>query len=289
VNGPYRLVACDDRLVEPTEKSINQFRTALSNMMQVDRDNFSPVVQGCLNPSLRERHLTYDYQRASFNVEGLVNLPSGNQFQAMTMLARALFEIAVEMRLINGDAKAAEKVEAFNNIEKLRAAKRIVKHADDNPDVAVHSENYRKFVQLFETQIGIDQKRIWNDAKMSDIHHWTLKPLPKRAEDLGGIFHQIYQVNYSELSWYSHGGTTGVMNMTSETALMLAGICYKTAADSYAEILATIIREFHLDAADDIARTRILHACYSPFAETPEEKAGLLREMGVMMKPRQKE
>ena len=265
-------------------KSVDRFQHALSNLMQVDRDNFRQVIEGCLNPTPRERHLTYNYHRAAINAEMLVSITDTKQFQAMTMLTRAIFEISVEMRTILNDKDAAEKIEVFNNIERLRAATKLVEYTKHHSDAPVHSETYKNFLKANEATIRREQKRIWPNEKMSDVQHWTLKQLPQRAEVLGGVFKQIYHVSYSELSWYVHGGTAGVINLGTNAFAYLAGICYKVSADAYSEILETLIREFRLECADDIVRIRIHHARFDPFAETPAEKAALLKAMGVELK-----
>ena len=270
--------------MEPDLKNVERFHRGLSNLLQVNRVSFRPLVEGCLNPTLRERHLTYSYQRAAINTEQLVTITNSQQFQAMTMIARSTLEVAIEMGMINREPNASERIEAYNNIEKLKAATKIVTYADEHPDAKIHSATYRKFVIEKGAAIRAEHDRLWPGVKMSKMQHWTLMSISDRAKELGVIFHQLYQANYSELSWFIHGGTTGVMNMTGEAAAQLAGMCYKLTADCFAEILEIVIKEFRLDFADDIIRKRILHARWEPFTDSPEEKAGLLREMGVEMK-----
>jgi hypothetical protein len=50
------------------------------------------------------------------------------------------------MAMINRDSKASEKIEAFNNIEKMRAANKVVNFADQHFGVAVDSDTYRQFL-----------------------------------------------------------------------------------------------------------------------------------------------
>ncbi len=265
-------------------RDVDRFHQALANLAHVERESFRNLIGGCLDPTLRERHLTYSYQRAAINVELLVAITDSRQFQAMTMLTRAIFEISVEMAMISREPNASEKIEAFNNIEKMRAANKIVNFAGQHPGAAVHSDTYRQFLSQFEAAIRAEHARLWPGTKMSNVQHWTLRKLDERAKEAGDIFDQLYQVNYSELSWFAHGGTTGVMTMTSEAAAYLTGQCFKLAADAYAEILEIMIKEFRLEIVDDIIRTRIEHARFDPFAETPEEKAALLKAMGVVAK-----
>jgi len=260
-------------------QDVDRFREYLSNINFVDKQSIRPIVESCINPSLRERILTLNYDRAAINAELLVSMLDTRQFQAISMLARNIFEISVEVKLINLHKDAASKIELFNRIEKLRVAKKLVAYKDKYPSEAIHAETYRKFISKNESQILTEQAAMWPGTKK--VKHWTLKDLSGRADELGGIFRRIYEVSYAEFSWQVHGGTTGVLNVSSSAFAFLAGISYKIAADSYGEILEVLIREFHITTIDEIVRQRIQHAQLYPFAETPEEKEAILAALGV--------
>ena len=45
--------------------------------------------------------------------------------------------------------------------------------------------------------------------------------MEERCKTLGDEFDALYQVQYAQLSWYAHSGTTGFANMTGEALSLL--------------------------------------------------------------------
>ena len=64
------------------------------------------------------------------------------QFQAITMLARSIFETAVEIRLMRANADAEAKVSLFEQLEKLKAARKIVRYKTLQPNAKVAIASY---------------------------------------------------------------------------------------------------------------------------------------------------
>ncbi len=62
-----------------------------------------------------------------------MSLKSAKDLQAIAMVARGLFELAVDMKLIDAVPDAVKKILAFSDVEKLRAARKIVKYKAANP------------------------------------------------------------------------------------------------------------------------------------------------------------
>lgn len=106
---------------------INNFYSAIKSLNEFDHAEVHNIVSGQLAPSLREKAFTLNYHRAEINVELLLTLTDTRQFQAIAMLARSVFEMAAEIRLILRDPEAGEKIAIFTDLEKLRSAKQILR------------------------------------------------------------------------------------------------------------------------------------------------------------------
>ena len=97
----------------PADHPIHSFHAALRNLDRLEREDFREVIKSQFNPSLRERYITINYHRAAFNVEMMVGIKDTKQFQAISLLARTIFELAVEIKLITTEPDAAKKVETL--------------------------------------------------------------------------------------------------------------------------------------------------------------------------------
>jgi hypothetical protein len=120
--------------MESSADRLESFYAALRNLDKMEHEDFREVIKSQLNPTLRERYLTVNYHRAAFNVEMMLAIKDTKQFQTLSLLARAIFELAVEMKSINVDLKAAQKIELFSRMESLRSARRLVEFKKKHPN-----------------------------------------------------------------------------------------------------------------------------------------------------------
>lgn len=183
-------------------RSVEQFYGVLRNLNDLEQREIRNVVMGVLNPSLRERYLTLNYHRAAINVELLLTLRDTRQFQAIALLARSIFELAVEIKLISLNSDAAEKIEALTRIEKLRHSKKILEFKKAYPDVLVATKSVEEFIGANERSIMAEQAAIWPGVK--EVTHWMMKKLPRRVELLGDPFRKMYEIYVSVRSWHLH-------------------------------------------------------------------------------------
>lgn len=99
--------------MEGSQEQLESFYAALRNLNDLELRSFRNVIKSVFSPTLRESYLTVNYHRAAFNVEMLLATKDTKQFQAVALLARAVFELAVEIKLINLDKEAAKKDRAI--------------------------------------------------------------------------------------------------------------------------------------------------------------------------------
>jgi len=258
---------------------VDRFHAALRNMNDLEKGDIRNVVMGVLNPTLREKCVTLNYHRAAVNVELLLALTDTRQFQAIAMLARTIFELAVELKSISLDADAAEKIDLFTRIELLRSAERIVAFKRDHPDAKIHYETQDEFIRTCAVGIRKDQNTMW--PGITKIKHWTKKDLAARAKELGDPFDRIYEVHYAELSWFSHSGVTGLGNANTNLIAMSAGTSYSIAVDSYMQILEVVVNEFKLYATMPVLKDKIAYMKMTAFTESQEEANRLRQAYGV--------
>lgn len=262
----------------PIEFSKHMF-AALRNLRNLEEKEFRGVITGMLRPTLRERLLTLNYHRAAFNVETVLALPNSRHFQATAMMARAIFEDAVEMKLISVNADAAEKVDAATRIERLTAAEEVVGFKTQHPEAQVQSDLYQRYIDEQGTAIRAEKQKFWPGNNR--VNHWTNKKMGKRIQGLGEPYERIYEVHYPQLSWYSHSGVTGVWNVSGEMLAAFVGICYQIAVESYMQVLEILVNEFRLYSHDDKLKDKIQYAKFVAFARTQKEADAVMHVHGL--------
>src|SRR5437773_1189631 len=107
-------------------KAVAKFYHAIRVLEEFDCKELRGVVKGMLSQSDREKCYVATYYRAALNVHSLVFLNDPKHFQAIAQLARSLFELAVDMRLLGIVDRAAEKMFAFSDWERLKSAREVV-------------------------------------------------------------------------------------------------------------------------------------------------------------------
>jgi hypothetical protein len=214
----------------------------------------------------------------------MLGIKDTRQFQTLSLLSRAIFELAMEMKSIARDPDAAKKIELFSTVEKLRAARRTVDFYDGDPDVVIY-KHQADFINSHGAQIDAEEATMWPanpvTGKRPSVKHWTLKNVQQRAKSLGAPFDRIYNVNYAQLSWMTHSGVVTPLNMTTEWVTIFVGVVYSIAAESYTQILETLVDEFKLAAANEHIKKKIRCNLDLGFTNTPAEGEAVMRKHGL--------
>jgi len=191
------------------------------------------------------------------------------------MVARATLETAVELGLIAKDPDAVKKIHLFTEVEKLKSARKIVAFKKVHPDAKVEVATYEQYIQLNEQRVVQEKRQTWPGTPR--VTHWSAMNMEERANLLGKPYDELYQINYSQLSWYVHSGVTGVANVNGDTLGLLCGVAFRIIMEAYGLILETIIAEFKLYKHDDKLKNKITLAKMLPFTDTPEERDAVTR------------
>jgi hypothetical protein len=251
--------------------------TMLKSLNEFDKQEVARFVEGVVTKGDRDSCFQGSYYRARLIVESLLSLRNPKDFQVIAMASRSLFELAVDIKLIDVVPDAVKKILAFTEVEKLRTARQILKynaaHPGHNMDVRPHAE----FVASEGKRIESERASIWPGVKK--ITHWSAMDLRKRVELLKAPFDEIYDLEYPRLSWSVHSGLTGVLNMKTESLNMLAGVHNRLAGNCYVILLIEVIKEFELVKIDPLINSKLDLAEKLPFTTGPDMAAALEQEL----------
>ena len=249
----------------------------VNSMEGFDRIEVRSVVDTLLSPSLREQCFIGTYRRVVANISTLQDLKSAKHFQAISMLARSLFELAVDIRLLDALPSGPLKMIEFVDVEKLRCARKALEFKAEHPDAKIDTASYSEFAAKNASRIDTTRALLWPNLKQ--LSHWSGMKLPARIKLLKSPFDEIYALHYPSLSWQVHAGLTGIVNLRAETFTLMCGQGFKLAVDSYWEVLSAMIHEFKLERANEKIKGKMKAAKLLPFTDTPEQANEILRTL----------
>lgn len=82
-------------------QATDRFYTMVKSLSEFEKMEVRGVIETLLSTSARERCFIGTYYRATANIATLLELKKPKHCQAIAMLARGLFELAVDIRLID--------------------------------------------------------------------------------------------------------------------------------------------------------------------------------------------
>jgi hypothetical protein len=100
-----------------------QMHAVVNSIREFDKLKLAGIISAIIKPSDRENCFLGTYYRAAGNIDSLLTLSSPKHFQAAAMLARSLFELAVDIKLIDKVHFGWAKMVFFGDVEKLRSAR----------------------------------------------------------------------------------------------------------------------------------------------------------------------
>jgi len=254
----------------------------LRSLAKFDELEVRGVVSGLLSPTLPEECVMSIYYRASANISSLLELKTPKHFQAIDMLARSMFELAVDIAIFDKVQGAPIKMRIFQDVEKLRACRSAVQFA------GMSTLTLQSSLQLQQDYITNNEARItrlvgstWPGVKFSALTHWSGMRLPTRVEMLAADMQELYALYYRQLSWSVHSGLEGFYGIKPETFARMGGMAFNLAARNYEKILSQVIRTIKLDKVDPLIDNKMKFARYLPFTENVEQKAQLRHDLGL--------
>lgn len=231
------------------EKAIEEasrFYHSLKSLHEFDTEEVSKHIDALINPSVEEQCYVATYKRTRANVGSLLELKGVEHFQAINMISRAIFELAIDIKLLGIIERGPEKMAAQPDVEKVRIAWKIVAFSKSNPTVKIDSI-YSEYLASETTRIEAKRAELWPTTKTKDLEHWSNLKMKQRVALLKAPFDYRYVVHYPRLSWQSHSGLTGVINLEAVTFTRMCSIATNHAVESYMHVLQVVIQKFNLD------------------------------------------
>lgn len=271
---------------------VGRFHGVLILLQKFDLENIRGRVETEADHPPREFAIMATYLRTLAHVGSLIRLDNPSHFQAVSMVARGIFELAVDIRLIDRIDDAPARYDAFSRVERLRVARRIVAfHATALQD-ETHSSDaaagpmepkwvHEKFIAENSAEIDSLAKTFWpkHFEKNKPVPHWSGKDLRQRAILLGDPFDEIYDVEYAELSWYVHPGVGVVATFEKEIYPVVCGKAYGIAIRCYYQTLQFMLEELRLKESDNSIERKLEFARLAAMSEDEEQAKALRREL----------
>ena len=121
VNGSQASGTKHRSAVSSSIELVARLHGVLLSIQSFDNMGVRPKIDESAKHTLSEECVIGAYLRTLANIRTIVILKDAGNFQAIAMIARALFELAVDIRLQRQIPDSAERVMAFAQVEKLRA------------------------------------------------------------------------------------------------------------------------------------------------------------------------
>ena len=271
---------------------VERFHGAVILLEKFDRENVRGRVETKESHPPREFAIVAAYLRILAHVRTLIELKSAAYFQAISMIARAVFELAVDIRLIDRIPDAPERYDAFSKVERLRVARRITEFHTTNPHEDHESPDllaeplqpfwvHEQFIRDNAESIDELAKKLWPKQfdKKSTIAHWSGKDLRQRAILVGPPFDEIYDVHYAELSWYTHPGIGVIATLAKEIYPLICGQAYGIAIRCYYETLRFMVQELRLHEFDQLIGKKLEFARLAAFSDDQQQAEQLRYEL----------
>ncbi len=260
-----------------SSRSTARFYSVLKSLREFDQIEINGVIENLLSKTDREQCFIATYYRGVANVETLLTLESVRHFQAVAMLARGLFELAVDMRLLDGVPGGPDKMILFADVEKLRCARKIVEYQNSRSSAFLDATRSATFIATEQARIDLARKTMW--PNLTKVDHWSGRNLAQRVALARSPFDEFYEAYYPLLSWYVHSGLTGIINLQKEAFITMCGIAFRLAGESYAQILLAMIREFKIAKGIEKVEEKLAAARMLPFTDSPEQADQLFKEL----------
>lgn len=264
---------------------VARFHGAAILLERFDRENVRPRVETKASHPPREFAVVTSYLRTLAHIRTLIEFTNASHFQAAAMSARAIFELAVEIRLIDKIEDGPDLYQAFSDVERLRVARRIVAfhHVTNEPNDETSLDPpieplqpawvHAKFIEEHKTRIDTIAQKYWpkHFEKNKTVFHWSTRDLRQRAILLGAPFHEVYDLEYAELSWYTHPGVGVVATLDKEMYPLICGKAFGIAARCYRETLLFMIQELRIASEDPLIQNKLEFARLAAFCDDQQQ------------------
>ena len=228
------------------------FAALLEAIDTYTQETVHPVTSGMLGLTDREKVILGLYYRLVGFCRTAIELKSVIHQQSLTSAERSVIEIYIDMELIHRDAipDAVEKVIAFSDWQKLKAARRRDEFFTENPDLdktPSRATVHRAFIASDEQRIVALVATLWGPKAKPE--HWSGVNLIERGQKLDKDVEYMVMQDYDRRNFYVHTGLTGIFNMSKESFEQLCMLALAQIGECMLKALGILGRELKLDQA----------------------------------------
>jgi len=214
-----------------------------------------PSLTTLVNPTPKELALSLLFGRIRLLIETLLVLTNVRHFQSIVGASRTAIELYVDMHLLarNVIENGIEKFFAFDRVQRLKAARRMVEFHDRYPDLRERGvDTFRAFIAGQGAAIDSERIRLWGERAKPD--HWTNINFYERPKDLGPEFQCLVNDGYDYRNWQLHSGAAGVNGLTDEVLKALSANALHVVHTVGIGAVDLVATEFHIrDTIDNFA------------------------------------
>jgi hypothetical protein len=213
------------------------------------QESVHKVTRTLLSLSPREQAILGLYYRSIGFVRSAMELKSAVHQQTLTSTERSIIELYVDMELIHRNLipDAVEKLEAFNEVQKLKAARRIDRFFAENPDLDEQPSRatvHREYMKNHAARIDGRTQTLWGVGKKPE--HWTGQNLIDRAKPLGKEISYLVIKDYDRRNFAIHTGLVGILNLTPQNFEALCAFALNAIGDCILAELHIVGKELKL-------------------------------------------
>jgi len=215
----------------------------------------TPFAMTALGPSDRERALFGLYYRLSALIKTGILLDRPVHFQSLTGASRTAIEIYVDAVFLHKNliSDGVERFHTFTDVQRLNAAKRLVKYLDDNPHLDDHTtQPQRDFINTRAVGINADVVRLWgtNSSGAPNVpQHWTQLNLLDRADRVDDDTSMLARRYYDLRNFAVHTGVAGVQGIERSGFTIMCLLSFEAIGTCFISVMQILMRELQLHRA----------------------------------------
>ncbi|NQS89227.1 hypothetical protein HQ584_05505 [Patescibacteria group bacterium] len=202
----------------------------------------------------KEEHLIQLYQRVCLWIKSVKVLNNAVHFQAVTSIARSVFELLVDIKLLIDDnpKDAVARIDAFIQMERFRKAEDYTDFKKKNPGLE-YIKNLKR--DIFANKAGESDRikklkeKYWGKGK-GRIEHWSGWGTKCRLQKAGKKYELLYYESISLWNWYVHSaGLTGTKGISSDGLKAVFGKALENIVDIFCDTTEFVAKELKLKPA----------------------------------------
>lgn len=241
-----------------TSDVINSYHQGLKEAVDFVQSHVIGILKGQINLSRQEGAVIGIFYRVHTLAHSLIRLNNRIDFNAVAIIARTMFELLIDLRLLarsDINEQDLDRFFSFPEVDRFRKAGRVVEFQKRHPKLAdeslLDSSVRQEFVTSKLEDGAIEAKvcTLWGTTSKGRPlwpDHWSGLSVRDRATMLGPSYEQKYLEVYAILSWYTHSGNTAYFQISEKGLESVYGIFLDYSRKLYIESLLICSKTFNL-------------------------------------------